>query len=155
MSEKVTEILSPALHDEENPHRAIAFPEEVLIHEEKHAPARVKGVEMKRSVTQEEQDLAAAGYEHLEQQKLQQVKGAGAHDADLHEHSISLSALATELRTAFDSKDPSRSAGLTTDDAQQRILTDGENVLTPPRKKSALRKASRSCSFIDPALIRP
>ena len=50
---------------EEVPPRAVAFPEEEIRLEEKTYAGgiRPKGVEMKKTLTQEEKDLAAAGYE--------------------------------------------------------------------------------------------
>ncbi|EAU81965.2 Na+/K+ ATPase alpha subunit isoform 3 [Coprinopsis cinerea okayama7 len=99
-----------------------------------------QGVEMKQSLTQEEQDLAAAGYDHIEQQKLHRIEEERVKDSELHEHKLPLARLATALNTSFDSKDPARSSGLTDEDAQVRLQRDGANVLTPPKKRSALRK---------------
>ncbi|TFK25780.1 aminophospholipid-transporting P-type ATPase [Coprinopsis marcescibilis] len=118
--------------------RSVAFPE---IQEEKLG-GHSKGVELKKSLTQEEMDLAAAGYDHIEQQKHGKAESAsGAHAAvELHEHKLPLIHLQGELKTSFDSEDPSRSLGLAIDEAQIRFQRDGANVLTPPKKKSALRK---------------
>ncbi|KAG2020923.1 calcium-transporting ATPase [Coprinopsis cinerea AmutBmut pab1-1] len=127
-------------HDEGHHGRAIAFPDSLL--EEKHTMATrpQQGVEMKQSLTQEEQDLAAAGYDHIEQQKLHRIEEERVKDSELHEHKLPLARLATALNTSFDSKDPARSSGLTDEDAQVRLQRDGANVLTPPKKRSALRK---------------
>lgn len=117
--------------------RAVIFPEDDHIREEKiGGGARPKGVEMKRTITQEEKDLAAAGYEHL---RPQVPKDDGKH-VDIHEHQLSYNNLEDELKTTFDTKDPGQSYGLTSDEAKARLKRDGPNVLTPPKKKSALRK---------------
>ncbi|KAF9484958.1 aminophospholipid-transporting P-type ATPase [Pholiota conissans] len=93
---------------------------------------------MKRTLTQEEKDLAAAGYDHLKHKD----EGADKEglSADITEHSFNFESLADELKTHFDTKEPDHSHGLTSDEAKQRLQRDGANVLTPPKKKSALRK---------------
>lgn len=126
----------------DDPHaglRAVVFPE-AEIREEKIAAAalRPKGVEMKRTLTQEEKDLAAAGYDHL---KPKDEGGANvAATADITEHHLDFEALGDELKTHFDTKEPDHSHGLTSDEAKLRLQRDGANVLTPPKKKSAFRK---------------
>lgn len=130
--------------------RAVAFPPDD-IREEKIIPGtRPKGVEMKRTLTQEEKDLAAAGYDHLRQPQTQKE----AENTDIHEHQYGLEQLADELKTNFDTKDPGHSFGLTTDDSKTRLKRDGPNILTPPKKKSAFRKVCLSrfliMSFLNP-----
>jgi sodium/potassium-transporting ATPase subunit alpha len=116
--------------------RAVAFPDDDEIHEDKRIGAlRPKGPEIKREMTQEDRDLAAAGYEHLEEKQQSEVD-----NVDIQEHRLSLKDLAKAHNTLFDTKDPAQSAGLTTEDAEARLARDGKNVLTPPKKKSALRK---------------
>ncbi|CDO71883.1 hypothetical protein BN946_scf184940.g30 [Trametes cinnabarina] len=144
MSEKTTQFSSD--EGDITVARAVAFPEEVLEHEEGHGKAphglRPRGVEMKREWTQEDKELAEAGYEHLAQQKAHAQKGdeTKLDNVDLHEHKLSFKELEAELVTALDPKDPERSPGLSTDEAKARLSRYGQNILTPPKKKSALRK---------------
>ena len=132
--------------------RAVAFGpsdraedvEEKAPHAHAHAP-RPKGVEMKREMTKEDKELADAGYEHLRQEKAQAHKGAGEGEGepdgvDIQEHRLAFEELQGALDTAFDAKDPALSPGLSGDEAKARLARDGPNVLTPPKKKSALRK---------------
>ncbi|KAF9533592.1 aminophospholipid-transporting P-type ATPase [Crepidotus variabilis] len=112
--------------------RAVAFPEDI---EEKPRP---KGVEMKRTMTQEEKDLAAAGYEHLNPNSKN--RKAEEANVDIHEHKLPLGAMGDALKTSFNHKDPGSSSGLTADEARKRLQENGPNVLTPPKKKSAIRK---------------
>jgi hypothetical protein len=104
--------------------------------------SRGTGVEMKREMTQEDKELAAAGYEHLDKTK---TKAKGGKDEDLEkvditEHQLPFAELGTALGTNIDTKDPGASDGLTANEAKARLARDGQNVLTPPKKKSALRK---------------
>ncbi|EIN07923.1 aminophospholipid-transporting P-type ATPase [Punctularia strigosozonata HHB-11173 SS5] len=97
---------------------------------------------MKREMTQEDKELAAAGYEHLERKRS---KGANDKDeehekVDITEHHLPFAELAAALQTSIDTKDPGASDGLTEAEAKARLARDGPNVLTPPKKKSALRK---------------
>ncbi|KAF9036806.1 aminophospholipid-transporting P-type ATPase [Panaeolus papilionaceus] len=92
---------------------------------------------MKRTITQEDKDLAAAGYEHLDANK---APAEETRQVDIHEHSLSLEGLLAELKTEFNVNDPVHSFGLSTDEAKARLATNGPNVLTPPKKKSAIRK---------------
>lgn len=118
--------------------RAIAFPEEDGQEEKPTGGLRSKGVEMKRTLTQEERDLAAAGYDHLETKgssRESQLSGV-----DIQEHRLPLEQLASELGTSLELKDPSASHGLTSTEAKLRLTRDGPNMLSPPKKKSALRK---------------
>ncbi|PPQ63350.1 hypothetical protein CVT24_006723 [Panaeolus cyanescens] len=99
--------------------------------------SRPKGVEMKRTITQEDKDLAAAGYEHLEANR---PPAEETRQVDIHEHTLSFENLLSELKTDFNTKDPAHSFGLSTAEAKIRLATNGPNVLTPPKKKSAIRK---------------
>ncbi|THU76959.1 hypothetical protein K435DRAFT_878488, partial [Dendrothele bispora CBS 962.96] len=137
------ENISPAqpLQNEEGNLPRVAFPDQDNAHDEKATGGiRVKGVEMKRTITQEDRDLAAAGYEHLEEKKTKDAKESDVGNVDISEHSFPFDKLTSELGTFFDSKDPSASTGLTAGEAKERLARNGPNVLTPPKKKSALRK---------------
>jgi sodium/potassium-transporting ATPase subunit alpha len=46
------------------------------------------------------------------------------------------------MGTSINAGNPSASSGLTAEEAQARLARDGPNQLTPPKKKSALRKVS-------------
>ncbi|PPQ97968.1 hypothetical protein CVT26_003117 [Gymnopilus dilepis] len=126
-------IVHLAEGDQHPGNRAVVFPEDEHIREEKIRP---KGVEMKRTITQEEKDLAAAGYEHLQNPDH---KDDGK-NVDITEHQLDLASVLEVLKTSFDTKEPSQSYGLTADEARTRLQRDGPNVLTPPKKKSALMK---------------
>jgi sodium/potassium-transporting ATPase subunit alpha len=120
----------PSLQD--GPLKAIALADDT-IHEEK-----VRGVEMNnRTITKEEKELAAAGYDHLGTPKDQKTENASI---DIYEHNLPFDGLTSELKTSFNLKDPGHSFGLTSDEAKVRLTRDGPNMLTPPKKKSALRK---------------
>lgn len=140
--EKVTEepiasLASPP--DEDAAHgRTIAFPGGVHDAEKQYIHLHPKGIEMKRSITQEERELAAAGYDHLQRPKGSKEADDG--ERDILEHRLPIETLLVELQTSFDIKDPGRSTGLKADEAHTRIQRDGPNVLTPPKKKSGLRK---------------
>ena len=131
---------------DENPTaRAVAFPENNDTEEKPMSAMRTKGNELKRQLTQEEKDLAAAGYEHLEEQKVKKSEPGTKLDqnVDLNEHHLALSELGERLNISIDLKDPNRSSGLTPEEAAARLVRDGQNILTPPKKKSALRKVRR------------
>ncbi|KIM87383.1 hypothetical protein PILCRDRAFT_772356 [Piloderma croceum F 1598] len=96
---------------------------------------------MKRELTQEDRKLAAAGYEHLEEQKAKKGQTKAEIDnVDIQEHHLSFEELKQAHNASFDTKDPAQSPGLTSEDAKARLARDGQNILTPPKKKSALRK---------------
>ena len=117
--------------------RAIAFPEDGSHpRDEKH---RQTGVEMRRQLTQEETRLAAAGYDHITQEKAspENVKFG---DVDITEHSLSVDELEIFLQTSFNWTDPAQSRGLSAAESEARLQRDGPNALTPPKKKSALQK---------------
>ncbi|KAG7086440.1 hypothetical protein E1B28_002394 [Marasmius oreades] len=123
--------------------RAVAFPENPLPeNHEQSEKRRPGGVEVKRTLTQEDRELAAAGYEHLEQPSTE-AKGTGNLDekpVDITEHTLPIESLGSQLNTEVDTKEPGNSFGLSEQEASERSAKDGKNVLTPPKKKSALRK---------------
>jgi sodium/potassium-transporting ATPase subunit alpha len=124
-------------NDDENlAQRAVIFPENE-VHEERRG-AKPKGVEMKRELTVEDKALAAAGYQHLDEKKGK--KAEEFDNVDLIEHKLQFAALEQTMKTHFDTKSPGSSRGLSESEAKARLAKDGKNVLTPPRKKSALRK---------------
>ncbi|VDC02481.1 unnamed protein product [Peniophora sp. CBMAI 1063] len=120
------------------PIRTVNFPDADPSHE--HDDKQPRGVELRQHMTQEEIQLAAAGYEHLDQEKKGKSDEGDDSNVDIREHQLSLVELAETLKTSFEPKNPSTSYGLTADDAAARLLADGPNMLTPPKKKSALRK---------------
>jgi sodium/potassium-transporting ATPase subunit alpha len=126
---------TPVLRDENHSgSKAIVLAEDA-IHEQKI----VRGVEMThRTMTREEKELAAAGYEHLATPK--DPKTEKETHIDIYEHTLPFDGLTEELKTNFDLKDPGHSFGLTSDEAKDRLARDGPNMLTPPKKKSAFRK---------------
>lgn len=148
---------SPAFSEEEAlaATRTVAFDaqDQSEINEEKihHGHLRPRGVEMKREMTKEDKELAAAGYEHLEEHKGKAKKGESSDldKVDIQEHRLAFPELSKALDTSIDTKDPGSSYGLTAEEAKARLTRDGPNVLTPPKKKSALRKvpspSSRRC----------
>ncbi|PLW24468.1 hypothetical protein PCANC_26441, partial [Puccinia coronata f. sp. avenae] len=93
---------------------------------------------LRRELTQDEKQLANAGYEELESKmKATELKGVSA---DISEHKLSPQQVAEAMGTSITLSNPSSSAGLTAQEAQSRLARDGPNQLTPPKKKSALRK---------------
>lgn len=151
--------LSPALSEDEvlAATRTVAFDhhDNGDISEEKihHGHLRPRGVEMKREITKEDKELAAAGYEHLEEHKGKSKKGESSDldKVDIQEHRLAFPELAKALEASMDTKDPGSSYGLTSEDAKARLARDGPNVLTPPKKKSALRKVRR---YLPPVVLR-
>lgn len=136
-TEKLPQPVEPTSNEEETQAiRAVAFPDDSDIHEDRRV--RPKGAEMKREMTQEDRDLAAAGYEHLEEKKAKEK--AEFDSVDIQEHRLTFEGLERAHNTVFDTKDPAQSAGLTSEDAKARLARDGQNIITPPKKKSALRK---------------
>ncbi|KIJ37044.1 hypothetical protein M422DRAFT_50672 [Sphaerobolus stellatus SS14] len=125
--------------------RSVAFPDVTPEHNhgiEERLP-RQRGPEMRRELTKEERELAQAGYDHLERTE---THGTGKEDekdmdkVDIQEHSLRFDELEKVLLTSIVTKDPGASHGLDEKEAAARLATDGRNVLTPPKKKSALRK---------------
>lgn len=128
---------NPIPHDENHPGpRAIVLPENTIREEKVGA---IHGVEMThRTMTKEDKELAAAGYQHLITSKDQKTEKET--QIDIFEHNLPFDGLSDTLKTNFDLKDPGHSFGLTSDEAKARLERDGPNMLTPPKKKSALRK---------------
>lgn len=148
-----TDVKVVALHpgqseeDFDIPTARVAFPDDhVDIHEEKlqHVHIRPRGPEMKREMTKEEKELAAAGYGHLEERKAKGNKEETSEldSVGIEEHRLRLDQLGDALETAIDTKDPGASYGLTTEQAKDRLARFGANILTPPKKKSALQVVS-------------
>ncbi|KAJ7577471.1 aminophospholipid-transporting P-type ATPase [Mycena floridula] len=134
-------IAEAPIQNEEPPIRAIAFDDAGNVEEKPTGGLRPKGVEMKRTITQEDRELAAAGYEHLEEKKAKAgTKEADLTHVDIQEHRLSFPDLIKVLGTNIDTKQPGSSAGLTAAEAKIRLDRDGPNMLTPPKKKSAFRK---------------
>jgi len=114
-----------------------------------------KILEMRRELTQEEKELSRANYDHLERQKSHHgEKDAGdgeeeddANQADIREHKYTIEQLQDAFKTDFDVKQPSSSFGLTGEEAAARLIRDGPNVLTPPKKKSAFQKVNPNIPF--------
>ena len=126
--------------------RAVAFPNHDEIEERPIAAMRPKGAEMKREITMEDKELAAAGYEHLEEHKAKKLeKDKQLEHVDVFEHRLSFAELESTLKTSINSKEPGKTFGLTIAEAAARLARDGRNVLTPPKKKSALRKVLYLC----------
>ena len=135
--------------------RAVAFPDNDVYEEKPIGALRTKGLEMKREMTQEDRELAAAGYEHLEEKKAQKgAQDSQFNNVEIVEHQLTYSGLRDTLETSIDTKDPGKSTGLTSDEAKARLVKYGHNVLTPPKKKSAFRKVRASdCRFKTNLLI--
>ena len=148
--------------DAVHPSRVIAFPpgEDEIIEEKPYGGLRPhKAAEMRREMTREDKELAEAGYEihhlHDEKDKKQSGgKGSGPNkkdtelgDVDIREHQLTFAALAAELQTSMDPKDASASRGLLATEVEARLARDGKNQLSPPKKKSALRKVGSGRSL--------
>lgn len=112
---------------------------------------RSKALEIRRELTQEDKELSRANYEHLEIKNKSEAaadnnnnknddKPDNNANVDISEHMLSFEELGRKLETSFDVKDPSKSLGLSTTVAQERLAQNGPNVLTPPKKRSALQK---------------
>jgi sodium/potassium-transporting ATPase subunit alpha len=117
--------------------RSVAFPGEDGHHRDDKS--RPSGVEMRRQMTQEEITLAAAGYEHLTKEKTTD-ENTKFGDVDITEHSRPIQEIEGILGASFNWADPAQSSGLSAAEAEERLKRDGPNALTPPKKKSALRK---------------
>ncbi|KAK7034669.1 hypothetical protein VNI00_012311 [Paramarasmius palmivorus] len=77
--------------------------------------------------------------ESLVEQAPKPSKTADA-QVDIQEHTIPLASLGDKLETFIDTKDPSQSDGLSSEEAKGRLARNGPNILSPPMKKSAFRK---------------
>lgn len=145
--DSIEKVEEEAVQQEAFHSRSIAFPPDDIAQDEKPAP-RLRGPEMRRELTIEDKELSQAVYEHLGEQKNQadhsaKDKAKNTDDldkVDIYEHKLPFADLANELKTSFNGKDAGKSAGLSQAEADARIQRDGPNVLTPPKKKSALRK---------------
>jgi sodium/potassium-transporting ATPase subunit alpha len=107
---------------------------------------------LKHTLTQDDKELAAAGYGHLEAKKASVDQ---AH-VDIHEHRLPLSSLEDTMTTSIDPKNPEASHGLNLAEAAARLQRDGPNVLTPLKKRSPFRQASSAVrySFSSDLIIR-
>ncbi|KAF8489929.1 hypothetical protein JB92DRAFT_3129222 [Gautieria morchelliformis] len=72
---------------------------------------------------------------------------------DIHEHRLNFDEQEHTLETTMITKEPSLSRGLELDQAAERLVRDGQNVLTPPKKKSTLRKANFQNTYLGGNLI--
>ncbi|EJD00183.1 aminophospholipid-transporting P-type ATPase [Fomitiporia mediterranea MF3/22] len=104
---------------------------------------RAGGVDPKHNLTASEKPPSIVG--KTAQKSKSHSKGSKARNEDfeaavIFEHKLTFDAVATELQTSLDAKEPAKSFGLTEDEAGKRLLRDGKNVLTPQKRKSALRK---------------
>jgi sodium/potassium-transporting ATPase subunit alpha len=141
LSEKIASDADIQVEDGNQTSPAVIFPGNNGLAEKPIASMRSKGTELRRQITQEDIELAAAGYEHLDQKAKKKDQASKLdQNVDLTEHCLPLTELGGALNTCIDSKDPSKSPGLTPEEAAARLIRDGPNVLTPPRKKSAFRK---------------
>ncbi|KAI7962934.1 hypothetical protein MJO28_001028 [Puccinia striiformis f. sp. tritici] len=93
---------------------------------------------LRRELTHDEKELANAGYEELESKM--KAKAAEGASADISEHKLTPLKVAEAVGTTINLANPSGSAGIAPAEAQSRLARDGPNQLTPPKKKSALRK---------------
>ncbi|KAJ7491121.1 aminophospholipid-transporting P-type ATPase [Mycena latifolia] len=100
------------------------------------ASAPLANDEDNHTLTQDDKDLAAAGYGHLEEKKA----GVEQANVDIQEHRVPLANLGETMGTSIDTKDPGGSHGLTAAEAAARLQRDGPNILTPPKKRSPLRQ---------------
>ncbi|EJD00189.1 aminophospholipid-transporting P-type ATPase [Fomitiporia mediterranea MF3/22] len=142
-----TQIPAPEVEEPTNL-RSVAFPDaqgDAIADGQEHGH-RTRGVDLRRELTIEEKQLAQAGYDEYDTKsktkgptKKSKAKGADVERVDIHEHKLTVSALAAELQTSLDAREPGKSAGLTEAEARARLERDGKNELSPPKKKSALR----------------
>lgn len=109
--------------------------------EDRHGiSTRPRGVDMERTMTKEDKELAAAGYDHLDSVKKGKAADDKSADVDIIEHHYTYQELAANLETSIDTKDAAQSHGLTAKEAKDRLTRHGPNILSPPKKKSAFRK---------------
>lgn len=127
-------------------------PDQLEIVEKSPNPTRNgnKNLEIRRELTQEDKELSRANYDHLEKERSHTDDEKGDHDGttanqtDIREHRYTAERLEEALETKFDLKTPASSFGLSSTEAAARLARNGPNVLTPPKKKSALQKVSRA-----------
>ncbi|KDQ10530.1 hypothetical protein BOTBODRAFT_58067 [Botryobasidium botryosum FD-172 SS1] len=110
----------------------VAFPHNASKHQH--------GVELRREITKEDKELAQAGYDHLDTSKKAAKERSALDNVEITEHQLTVFELESQLRTSLNAKDPASSRGLAPDEVEARLKTDGPNVLTPPKKKSAFEK---------------
>jgi len=130
-----TDARSPGAVKDGTPARVVAFPSTDV---DAKLQGRPRGVGLQREPTKVDRELAAAGYNHLEAAK--DTHSTQTH-VDITEYKLAFDALSATLGTSIDTKNPSMSEGLTSFEAQTRLEKDGKNILTPPMKKTAFRKA--------------
>lgn len=148
--EKTTEFDEPISPHHDLTNRAVAFGPEVddtidTEHRDRdRKDGRPRGVELgPRIMTQEDKELAAAGYDHLDHAKKENGKkgeDGKLGNVDITEHGLPIEEVARVLGASFEMKDPAASLGLTVGEAGERLKRDGPNALTPPKKKTALQK---------------
>ncbi|SCV71466.1 BQ2448_3054 [Microbotryum intermedium] len=115
---------------------------------------------LNRELTQEVKDRAAAGYQHANEKTkesaLQFIEIVSSeflpHDIDdltpQVDHHLTFAEVATKFETSFDVENPANSKGLTSAVAAERLGRNGPNALTPPARKSGLRKYLESVSSL-------
>lgn len=114
-------------------------------------PSGNRNLEIRREITQEDKELSRANYDHLEKSHSHDLANKDSGDdkkesdraaeaIDISEHKLSLARLAEVFEVEFDSKAPGASKGLSPEEAAARLVRNGPNVLTPPKKKSAFQK---------------
>lgn len=155
--EKATEFDEPVSPHHDLTNRAVAFGPEIddtidTEHRDRdRKDGRPRGVELgPRVMTQEDKELAAAGYGHLDHAKKEGGKEADdgkLGNVDITEHGLPIAEVAEVLGTSFEVKDPAASVGLTVVEAGERLKRDGPNALTPPKKKTVLQKVRFGSSF--------
>lgn len=155
--EKATEFDEPISPHPDLTNRAVAFGPEIddaidTEHRDRdRKDGRPRGVELgPRVMTQEDKELAAAGYDHLDHGKKEggrEKDDEKLGNVDITEHGLPIAEVAKVLGTSFEVKDPAASVGLTVVEAGERLKRDGPNALTPPKKKTALQKV-RFCSCL-------
>jgi sodium/potassium-transporting ATPase subunit alpha len=107
-----------------------------------HSGIHINGSRLANSsTTLKKEEFGEAGYEHLEEAKIKHGKAtAGLANVDIQEHRLPFLKLNAILQTSINTKEPAQSEGLSSQEAKFRLLRDGRNVLTPPKKKSTFRK---------------
>ncbi len=69
-----------------------------------------------------------------------QTTDTSANSTENDEHLITLAELETRFQTSFNASEPSKSDGLTFDQAIERLYGYGKNLLTPPKQKPEIVK---------------
>ncbi|KDE09553.1 hypothetical protein, variant [Microbotryum lychnidis-dioicae p1A1 Lamole] len=99
---------------------------------------------LNRELTQEVKDRAAAGY----QDANEKTKESASQFIEIVDHHLTVAEVAKKFDTSFDVENPANSKGLTSAVAAERLRTNGPNALTPPVRKSGLRKYLESLSSL-------